>query len=511
VIPRELEAKVLRLYFAEKWRVGTIATQLRVHHEVVERVIRRVEEPKARQVRATMVDPYLPFIQATLKEYPTLPASRLYEMCRQRGYPGSSSHFRRLIARHRPRPPAEAYLRLKTLPGEQAQVDWGHFGKIEIGRAKRPLLAFVIVLAWSRAIFLRFFLGQCTENFLRGHEAALAHWGGCPRVILYDNLKSAVLERVGDAIRFNPTLVGFAAHYRFEPRPVAPGRGNEKPRVERAIRYIRGNFFMARRWRDLDDLNHQALAWCDGTALDRAWPEDNGRTVRDALEEERGKLLELPANPFPTDERREVSVRKTPYVRFDGNDYSVPHDCVRQTLVVVASVDTVRILKGEKAVATHARSFDKGQQVEDPSHVADLVEWKKKARKQRSVDRLAHAAPSSRELLVRVAKRGSRLGHVTRQLLHLLDAYGAERLEAAIVEALQRGVPHPHAVRQILERNREAEGKPPVTPIPLPDNPKVRGLAVRPHSLDGYDALTNKNNDQEGGDHDPDDQFAAAV
>ena len=122
----------------------------------------------------------------------------------------------------------QAYLRLRTLPGEQAQVDWGHFGHLEIGRARRPLMAFVMVLSWSRMIFLRFFLDARMENFLRGHVAAFAAWGGVARVHLYDNLKSAVLERQGQAIRFNPTLLQFAGHYRTEPRPVAIARGNEK-------------------------------------------------------------------------------------------------------------------------------------------------------------------------------------------------------------------------------------------------------------------------------------------
>src|SRR5437762_10214503 len=109
-------------------------------------------------------------------------------------------------------------------------------------------MAFVMVLSFSRKIFLHFCLNQQMANFLRGHEAAFAAFSGIPRVLLYDNLRSAVLERSGDAIRFNPELLEFAAHYRFEPRPVAVARGNEKGRVERAIRYIRDAFFAARTW-----------------------------------------------------------------------------------------------------------------------------------------------------------------------------------------------------------------------------------------------------------------------
>ena len=158
------------------------------------------------------------------------------------------------------------------------------------------------------------------ENFLRGPVAAFTAWGGVPRVMLYDNLKSAVLERRGEAIRFHPTLLEMAGHYRFEPRPVAVARGNKKGRVERAICYIRDGFFAGRRFTDVDDLNAQAMAWCDGIAAGRRCPGMPERTVRAVFAEEAPRLLPLPANPMPLLERVAVSVGKTPYVRFDLND-----------------------------------------------------------------------------------------------------------------------------------------------------------------------------------------------
>ncbi|WP_205625838.1 transposase [Ensifer aridi] len=165
------------------------------------------------------IDQYLPFVQRTLETYPDLTASRLYGMVQERGYKGSSSHFRHMLALHPPRKAAEAFLRLRTLPGEQDQVDWAHFGHIEIGKARRPLMAFVMVLSYSRDIYLRFFLDARMENFLRGYAGAFNAWNGLPRVLQYDDLKSAVLEHQGDAIRFHPTLLAFAGHYRFVPSP----------------------------------------------------------------------------------------------------------------------------------------------------------------------------------------------------------------------------------------------------------------------------------------------------
>lgn len=498
MISPEVRAEVLRLYHAEKWRVGTIAAQLHLHHSTVQHILENTGvELRPATPRPSLADRFLPFIRETLEKYPRLRASRLYVMVRERGYTGAPDHFRSIVRRHRPQPPAEAYLRLRTLPGEQAQVDWGHFGKITVGRALRPLLAFVLVLSWSRQIFLRFFLGAHMANFLRGHVGAFEFLAGVPRVLLFDNLKSAVLERIGDAIRFNPWLLELAAHYRFQPRPVAPARGNEKGRVERAIRFIRDRFFAARSFRDLDDLNAQALAWCLGEAADRPWPEDRSQTVRQAFTAEQSRLLPLPDNPFETQDRVAVDLRRTPYIRFDLNDYSVPHTTVRRghrkTLVVLATLERVRILDGTEVIASHPRTFSRGEQVEEAAHVQDLVDAKRRARSARGMDRLHHSVASSSRFFQEIAERGGNLGSVTNKLLQLLDAYGALALEEAVLEAIEQGVPHVAAVRHILDRKQHERGLPPPLPLSLPEHPRVRDLTVRPHPLTDYEQLQEDN------------------
>lgn len=490
VTPPEIEAQILRYYHVEKWRIGTIAAQLRVHHSVVRRVLAQAGLPRpGPPPRPSPIDAYLPFILQTLEKFPTLTASRLFAMVHERGYRGSPDHFRHLIAQHRPRRPAEAYLRLRSLPGEQAQVDWGHFGTIQIGRARRPLMAFVMVLSYSRQLFLHFCLDARMENFLRGHAKAFQVFGGVPRVLLYDNLKSAVLERHGDAIRFHPTLLSFAGHYRYEPRPVAVARGNEKGRVERAIGYVRKAFFAARAFSDLDDLNAQARDWCLGIAADRRCPAEPERRVREVFAEEVKRLLPLPEMPLPLFERLAVKTGKTPYVRFDLNDYSIPHTHVVRTLTVFATSHEVRIVDGAHELARHPRSYDKGAQIEDPSHIRALVERKRAARQHRATDRLAQAAPASQSLLNLAAARGSNLGTIVAGLQRLLERYGAAELQAAILEALAREVPHPNAVRLALEHRREQRGAAPPTAMPLPDHVRARDVLIQPHDLQTYDRL----------------------
>ena len=492
-IDKETRAEILRLYYAEKWKIGTIARQLGAHHITVDRVLADAGVPRQdRRRRSSKLDPFMPFIRHTLAVYPTLTASRRYDMVYERGYRGSRSHFRNMIAAERPRPVAEAYLRLKTLPGEQAQVDWAHFGKVTIGRAQRRLMGFVMVLSYSRRTFPRFYLDAGMCNFQRGHIEAFEAWRGVPRELWYDNLKSVVLERRGGAIRFNPRILDFAGHYRFLPKPVAVARGNEKGRVERAIRYIRHSFFAARRWRGLDDLNAQARAWCDGIAADRPWPEDRSITVREAFERERGSLMALPGDRFPAHDRVEVAIGKTPYARFDLNDYSVPHTHVGRTLVVVATLEELRILDGTDVIASHPRSFDKDACIEIPEHIAELARHKRQARRLRGQDRLVRAVPGSERLLADAAMRGDNIGAIVAALLRRLDAYGAAELEAAIGEALKRGVPHPNAVRQSLTRRREQRDKPPPIPVELPGDPRVRDIAVRDHDLTTYDGLAGE-------------------
>jgi transposase len=409
-------------------------------------------------------------------------------MVKERGYQGGADHFRRLVSRHRPRQPAEAFQRLKTLPGEQGQVDWAYFGKHTVGRAERPLWAFVMVLSFSRQVFLRFFLGSAMPFFIRGHVDAFAFFGAAPRILLYDNLKSAVLERQGDIIRLNPKLVELAAHYHVEVRPVAVARGNEKGRVERAIRYVRDAFFAARKYTDVTDLNRQAEDWCRGASAERKWVDDKSRTVRDAFNDERERLLPLPSNPFPALERLEVEVGKSPYARFDLNDYSVPHDRNQRTLTVLADLDTVRIVEGNDIVAVHPRCWDRGQQLEISEHLERLVAEKRRAREHRGLNRLAIAAPSSQAFLRCLGERHENLGSNTARLLQLLDAAGADALEDALVEVLERNTIHIGAVRQVIDRHRSERGLPPPVSVPITQG-EHRDLAVKSHALSTYDFL----------------------
>jgi transposase len=499
MIPLEVQARIRRLYYAEHWKVGTIAAELGLHHATVARVVgtERLGRPVG-LVRPSALDPYKAFVADLLAQHPRLRATRVHAMLRARGYPGGVFMVRRYVRTVRPAARAEAYLRLQTLPGEQGQVDWGHFGVVQVGHARRPLVCFVLVLSWSRALYARFALDQSLESFLRGHVEAFAALGGVPRALLYDNLKSVVLERQGDHVRFHPRLLELAGHYHFAPKPCAPYRGNEKGKVERTIQYLRHSFFAARRYTTLADLNAQLARWITETAHARPVPGDAaGRRVTEALDEERPRLLPLPAHPFPCALLRPATSGKTPYLRFDGNDYSIPHDLVRKPLTLVAAEHTVRVLDGTTEVARHRRSYDRRQVIEDAAHIAALAAAKRAAHELRGRDLLRSACPHAAALLDTLAARGEPLAAHTRRLLQLRARYGAAELDTAIAEVLGRGAASAAAVAHVLDQRTRARGVPPPLATVLPDDPRVRDVQLTPHALTPYDALCAPEDDDD--------------
>lgn len=495
MIRPETRALIRRYFYAEHWRIGTIASELGVHPDTVRNAIES-ERFHSASMRPSLADPYLGFVLHTLDQHPRLRATRIHAMLRDRGYTGSVVQLRRAVARLRPNK-QEPFLRLHTLAGEQAQVDWAHFGHVMVGRAKRALSCFVMTLSYSRALYLEFFFDQRMENFLRGHVHGFAAWCGQPRVILYDNLKSVVLERRGDQIHFHPRLIELSGHYHFAPRPCQVRAGNQKGRVERAIRYVRDSFWAGRVFTTLAECNRQAWLWRDEVAHQRRWPGGDHRTVAEAFAEEQPRLLPPAQHPFPTECIVPVQSRKTIYVRFDLNDYSIPPQAVGRPLTLAASDTTVRILDGSAELARHVRSYDRHQLVIDPAHQDAVLALKRKAFHATPGGRLEQAVPESRQLLDLAFAQGESAGTQTAQLMKLLETHGAAALRRAIQEALARHTPRASSVAFLLRR------QPRLAPaaLDLSRHPHLATLHVRPQDLENYDQLAQ----QSGGEEEPGD------
>jgi len=482
------EHEIRRLHDVEKWKRGTIVAELGVHADVVDRVLDRdAAERLAAAPRPSMVDPYDAFIDETLKVHPRLRATRLFDMIQLRGYEGGISILRRHVAEVRPVPRGEVYLSTERLIGEQAQIDWAHVGSLAVAGGMRPLWVFVMVLAYSRAMWAELVFDLTVESLRRSLVRAVMYFGGVTRQWLFDNPKTVVLARHGDAVRYHPGLLEIAGALRVQPRLCRPRRPTDKGGVERANRYLRDRFFAARTITSIQDGNLQLLAFIREIADVRPHPRFRDRTVAEVFAEERERLVALPATLPETDLVAPASVDTQAFVRLGTNLYSVPSRYAprRDTLTLVASDTEVRLLDGEDVVGRHERSWGKNQRVEDPEHRRELLEQKRAGRLPKMRDRLLSQVAGMDALYTRWVDVGRNVGLMTARTGKLLDLYGADVLAKAVADVLARGLHDPGALALRCEQARRAAGGP--MPAALELGPHVPDCDVIPHDLSQYD------------------------
>jgi len=328
--------------------------------------------PQKRKARARKIDPYVPYLEKRMLEGVYNCRKLLTEIQRQ-GYQGSWSLLKSFVQPHRQARQQEATVRFETEPGEQAQVDWAHFGYIEHHGRRRRLYAFVMTLGWSRASYVEFTVSADAAWWLRCHGHAFRYFGGVPRVVLHDNLKTAVLERDADgAIHWNRRYLDFADYYGFTPRPCRPYRAQTKGKVESGVRYVRGNFWTGLKFFDLADLNRQCREWLDGTANVRVHGT-TGEVPFDRLPLE--NLLPLDGKPdYDTTLITFRRSTKDCFVAYDGNYYSVPADYARKTLQVNETEDGQLIVldrEGEE-IARHRLAEGGNLRIAVAAHYAHL-------------------------------------------------------------------------------------------------------------------------------------------
>jgi len=487
MITAEMRVEMRRLVLVEKWRIETVARRFGVHHSVVRRALRD-DLPAERPRKPSALEPFKPYIVRRLLELPELTAMRLLAELRERGYKHGLAQLRRYVAQLRPARSRKVYLRIEPDPAEQAQVDWGSFGHMRIGTTQRPLSVFSMVLSWSRALFIDFSLDQQMETFLRMHRRALDFFGGVPRRILYDNLKSVVLHHIGSTVQFNPRFLAFAGHYLFE-ATAAPVRYPEaKGRVESSIKYIRHSFFYGRSFSSLADLRAQAAMWLAQTANERIHGTTRQRPSERLLQE-RARLRALPDRPFDTDLVLAVIVSKEARVRLDTNTYSVPPVYVGKTVHVRADDHVVRVICDGAEIAHHQRCWDRRRHIEDPAHIEKLLERRKSARGPKARDRIAQLCPESRVYLQEIARRRIHLSHEVEKLVRLCSLYGDTEVAGAMASALAQRTFGARYVRALCDQARFARGlSEPPEPV-ITGNPAADDLVVEPHDMETYDAL----------------------
>lgn len=479
-------AEIRRLYFGEHWKRGTIATQLGIHYDTVVRVLGDLG-PRAGTPRpdARVLEPYVPFVDETLAKYPKLVSTRIYDMILERGYEGSIRTLRRYVRVSRPVPRNEVFLRVETLPGEQAQVDWAHVGSLVVPGGKRPLWAFVIVLGYSRAMWAELVVDMGIESLRRSLIRASVAFGGSPRQWLFDNTKAVVVERAGDSIRFHPTLLDLAARLHVQPLLCRPRRPQEKGKVERAIRYLKDRFFAARSFHSIAHGNAQLADFFATVAHERPHPRWPERRVADVFDEERSRLMALPEVLPETATVKPVAVDRSAFVKLDTNRYSVPAACANRTVTLVVDDEAVRFLDGKDEVARHPRSWGRHQTFELSEHRAALIEEKRKARDLKGRERLRVEVAQIDVLLERWVDAGRNLGSMVAFTIQLLDAYGPAVMREVVADMIARGVHDRGAMAILCEQRRKRRSGPAPIVLQLADHVVER--EVVPHDLGGYD------------------------
>ncbi len=331
-----------------------------------------IAAPQVRKARASKLDPFVPYLERRIAEG-VLNCNKLWEEIRLQGYEGGKSLLKSFVQPYRAARRVEATVRFETEPGEQAQVDWGSFGFIEHHGRRRRLYAFVMTLGWSRTMYVEFTTSTDTTTWLRCHVHAWHYFGGVPRVVLHDNLKTAVLERGAEgSIHWNPRYLDLADYYGFSLRACQPYRAQTKGKVESGIRYLRGNFWPGLRFVDLPDLNRQCRDWLDLTANRRV----HGTTGEVPFDRLAGEQLQPLAGKLDYDTSligfRRAS--KDCFVSYGGNYYSVPFAYVRQTLQVRETEDGLLVVQdaqGEE-IARHRLADGSRQRVAISAHYEPL-------------------------------------------------------------------------------------------------------------------------------------------
>jgi transposase len=492
MITTETRAEICRLIKAEHFTVTKTAKTLGIHHSTVKNVIESEGKvPTITRAKKSALDPYAGFIQQKLQDYPDLHASTMWRMLKDRGYQGAEPTVRKRLQHLRGARPKKAYLPITVFPGEEAQVDWAHFGTMQVGKTQRKLSCFVMVLSYSRALFARFFFDQTIDSFLNGHIQAFTYFGGIPRQLRYDNLKSVVAERFGQTIRFNPQLLELAAYYAFKPSVCNPYSGHEKGRVERAVRYIRENFFIGKNYSTIDKLNSALALWLTDVAEQRTWPDDRQKKVSEIWEDEKSRLISLPAEVFSARFERPVRSGKIPFIRFDKNDYSIPFELVGQPLSLSADEGEVIISRGGSHVARHPRSFSGGEKIIIQEHFAGLLAIRPGAQTVAARSLLTALIPDACPLFSLMTERGLALGPAAAKLIELLRTYGHAVLAQAIKQAVERDYGEVNYLTRVCDQIAKDKGAgKPTLPVDLPDHTPGATLTVIPHDASTYDELT---------------------
>jgi transposase len=479
-----------RLYWSERWPIRKIERHLHMGWHTIRKYLDAPAQGPAQRPRTSKLDAFKTTIAEWLEKDATVTGAVIQQRLRPLGYTGGSTILSDYLQKVRPQAkPSRAFIRMEPSPGERFEVDWGHFGALDYSGDKRKLYAFALVEAHSRMLYVEFTHGQSFETFVRCHMHAFVALGGVAREIAYDNLATAVAEHDGRLVRFLPRFLGFAREYGFYPRACNPAAGWEKGKVERAIGYVRQNFWPLREFKDLHDVNRQVRQWLSEIANQRQHRETRERPI-DRFQSV--ALKPLPVIPFDYRDSAELLVHKDLRLQFDGNRYCVPHRYVGRRLIAKADSSSVTIYDRVHEIVSYARSWRRGQTFGADRFEAELADLRPAARRSRAQERLflfldGLCSKAMLESYLRdIANTDRALSRQLTELLELIRQYGPEAVAGAIERASAARAFGADYIANILRQQQSPRR--PQPPLVLRD-PLLNELATDPLSLLEYDAF----------------------
>ena len=493
VLDPATQAQILQLYFSEKLSQRTIAFRTSVHRRTVASVVKRKQVQTDRtdvKKHPSVLEPYFPLVERLLRQDIARSAVNILQRLRTEGYKGGLTILKDHLRACRPGSVPPAYLSLEFLPGQAAQVDWGEFGDIfGIGR---KVYCFVMVLCWSRMLYVRFTLSANFQSFIRCHEGAFRFFGMIPQEIWYDNLATAVAERKKKLVRFHPPFFTYAGYHGFKPIACNPASGNEKGRVEDGVRYVRYNFWPGRSFVDVDDINQQANNWQDDFANKRI--HATTRKIPQLMFDQEKLHMRGLREPFDTDEIKSLKVSHQFRICFDGNEYSVPWRLSGRILTLRADEKSINVFYRDKRLTGHPRCWAKGKSIVNKDHQTGLGDIKPGAQPDADNNAIKSLGPHATRYLGMIPAQTNSIRNELTHLMVLISIYGAQAVEHTIALALDLGIVGAIHIERLLDQSQTQQKQP--APLRLSDT-RLHIPQATPN-LKSYDALLFEEDQTQG-------------
>lgn len=456
MIDYQTYCQIRQLYTEKKLGLRQIARELALDLKTVRKWAKRESFQKApAPTRESKLDTFKGEIVRLLERH-DYSAQQIFQKIKESGYGGRYTLVKDFVREVRPKP-KPAFLTLHFEPGECAQVDWGYAGPVPVGSTRRRLSFFLMVLAYSRRMYLEFTLAETMEHFLSCHQHAFEYFGGVTRQVWVDNCKVAVLSRSADSIVLNPRYLDFANHHGFEIRACGIKKPHEKGRVENGVGYVKKNFLNGLELSDYKIVNPAARSWLDTVADVRVHGQTH-KTPKELFAQEKLKPLHPLAYESAIVEPARVNSQFR--IKLDGNAYSVPCQYASSKLTLKRFADRLLIYDAANLVAEHVRSYDRNQDFELPDHVQPLLLERKKARDQKLFLRFLGLSPKAEEYYRELQQRRLNPKHHVQNIVALSERYGIDGVARAMEDAFTYQAFSCEYIANILQQRQRPADEP---------------------------------------------------